>query len=83
MEVPISEEVQSIARTLSIKVIAKQLAVSTSTYKRARSTSAKANVPKAKIVGMVTAHTTNEELNLQPPKDYLLKMLLTNQLWLL
>ena len=83
MAVPISDEVLSIARTLSTKAIARQLAVSTSTYKRAKSTSAKANVPKAKIASMVISHTISVEPNLLPPKDFQLKMLLKNPLWLL
>ena len=77
---PISEEVQSIARTLSTEVIVIQLAVSTSTYKRAKSTNAKANVLKAKSASMAISHTTSAELNLLPLKDFQLKMLLTNQL---
>ena len=80
MEVPIGDEVLSIARTLSTKAIAKQLAVSTSTYKRAKSTSATENVPKAKIVSMDIFRITSAERNLLLPKDFLPKMFLMNQL---
>ena len=60
-----------------------QLDVNTSMYKRAKSTNAKANAQKAESASMVISHTTSEELNHLPLKDFQLKMRLKNQLWLL